>query len=145
VTFNKNTLNSHLHNLYFILMLHVSAQSGHIQVYKLKCEKASWCIHISYDMLTNTGTCLQHMFLDYFHSTTYNASRVRYPFSVTDIVNDMSVQDYETLIVSTSDFMLIQKFSELPLTEFWCSLLRIFISVKICSVQTYPIFHNLSM
>jgi hypothetical protein len=46
----------------------------------------------------------------------------------------MSVQNYESLIEITSDTSLKQKFSVLPLVEFWCSFLQEYSQVTRCAV-----------
>ena len=48
--------------------------------------------------------------------------------------NCMSVQNYECLIEITSDSSLKEKFNEVPLAEFWCSLLQEYLQVTKCAV-----------
>jgi hypothetical protein len=61
---------------------------------------------------------LQQAFQKFFPSSTDDAAWVRNPYYASEKPNEMSVQNYESLIDITSDTSLQRKFNELPLIEF---------------------------
>jgi hypothetical protein len=67
---------------------------------------------------------LQQAFQKYFPYSTSDASCVQNPYRVSDKPDGMPVQNYECLKDTTSDTSLKQRFIELPLVEFWRSLLQ---------------------
>jgi hypothetical protein len=77
---------------------------------------------------------LQQAFQKYFSSSTDDVAWVRNPYYVSEKPDCTSVQNYECLIEITPDTSLKQKFSELPLVEFLCSLLQEYLQVSKCAV-----------
>ena len=77
---------------------------------------------------------LQQAFQKYFSSSTDDVAWVRNPYCVSEKPDCTSVQNYKCLIEITSDTSLKQKFSKLPLVEFWCSLLQEYLQVSNCAV-----------
>jgi len=67
---------------------------------------------------------LQQAFQKDFSSSTSDASCVQNPYRVSEKPDGMPVQNYECLKDTTSDTSLKQRFIELPLVEFRCSLLQ---------------------
>jgi hypothetical protein len=67
---------------------------------------------------------LQQAFQIYFFSSTDDANGVRNTYCVSEKPDGLSVQNYECLIDITSATNLKQKFIELLLVEFWCSLFQ---------------------
>uniref|UniRef100_A0A8C0H0I0 Zinc finger BED domain-containing protein 5 n=1 Tax=Chelonoidis abingdonii TaxID=106734 RepID=A0A8C0H0I0_CHEAB len=88
-----------------------------------------------------SSTILQHLcdlqasLLEYFPTTTYDNPWVRNPFVITAKPVGFTAHDYENLIDLISDSDLKQKFKDLPLNNFWSSLIEEYSSVAKCAVQ----------
>uniref|UniRef100_A0A452HAN9 Zinc finger BED-type containing 5 n=1 Tax=Gopherus agassizii TaxID=38772 RepID=A0A452HAN9_9SAUR len=77
-----------------------------------------------------SSTILQHLhdlqssLLEYFPTTTDDNAWVRNPFVITAKPVGFTAHDYESLIDLISDSDLKQKFKDLPLNNFWSSLIE---------------------